>query len=144
MARRKSGKNIILVGASSVGPAIHLSLCKMIDRHEFSGVKAWVNLGGILQGSPLIDHYQEWPQRWLFNAVIWYQGWDKEKILSMSVKQSRDRFWRKRKTAASMPSTQTDFGTRDTMGAAFRKETIKSETAWKLVRLKQTRVSASY
>ncbi len=94
MARSKSGKNIILVGASSAGPAIHLSLGEMIDKHEINGVKAWVNLGGILQGSPLIDHYQKWPQRWLFNLVIWYQGWDKEKILSMSVKQSRDRFER--------------------------------------------------
>lgn len=94
MARSKSGKNIILVGASSAGPAIHLCLGEMLDRHGFNGVKAWVNLGGILQGSPLIDHYQEWPQRWLFNTAIWYQGWDKKKILSMSVKQSRDRFVR--------------------------------------------------
>jgi hypothetical protein len=91
-ARSKSGKNIILVGASSAGPAIHLSLGERIDEHEYKGVKAWVNLGGILQGSPLIDYYQEWPQRWLFNTVIWYQGWNKDKMLSMSVKQSRDRF----------------------------------------------------
>jgi hypothetical protein len=94
MVRSKSGKSIVLVGASSAGPAIHLSLSEMINRHEFNGVKAWVNLGGILQGSPLIDHYQEWPQRWLFNTVIWYKGWNKEKILSMSVKQNRDRYKR--------------------------------------------------
>jgi len=94
IVRNKSGKNIILVGASSAGPAIYLSLGEMMDKHEVKGVKAWVNLGGILQGSPLIDHYQEWPQRWLFNTVIWYQGWDKEKMLSMSVKQSRSRFER--------------------------------------------------
>ncbi|CAB1057355.1 hypothetical protein D1BOALGB6SA_2094 [Olavius sp. associated proteobacterium Delta 1] len=94
MVRSKSEKSIILVGASSAGPAIHLSLGEMINRHESKGVKAWVNLGGILQGSPLIDHYQKWPQRWLFNTVVWYQGWNKDKMLSMSAKQSRDRFER--------------------------------------------------
>jgi hypothetical protein len=94
--RGQSGINIIIVGASSAGPAIYLSLAEKLKKYQQSNIKAWVNLGGILRGSPLIDYYQKWPQSWLFNIAVWYKGWDKEKILSMSAKTSRDRFERLR------------------------------------------------
>lgn len=58
----ETGKDIIIVGASSAGPAIHLSLAGNLKQHLKTKIKAWVNLGGILRGSPLIDHYQKWPQ----------------------------------------------------------------------------------
>lgn len=89
-----SGKKIILVGASSAGPAIHLTLNNRFANKEKNNIKAWLNIGGILQGSPVIDHYQTWPRRWFFNLVVWYKGWDKEAILSMSTNQSRKRFAR--------------------------------------------------
>ncbi len=89
-----SGKKIIIAGASSAGPAIHLSLAEQKKRSQQNNIKAWINLGGILKGSPLIDHYQTWPKRWLFNSAAWYMGWDKEKILSMSAETSRLRFAR--------------------------------------------------
>jgi hypothetical protein len=47
-----------------------------------------------LQGSPLIDSYQTWPRRWLFNAAVWYRGWSRAAILSMSAQASRPRFAR--------------------------------------------------
>lgn len=53
-----------------------------------------MNLGGILKGSPLIDYYQLWPQSWFFNVAVWFKGWDKGSILSMSSRRSRDRFER--------------------------------------------------
>lgn len=95
IARHKlSGKKIILAGASSAGPVIHLALAELLDKNEASSVKAWLNLGGILQGSPLIDYLEGTPQRWLFNLVVWFKGWDKEAILSMSANRSRKRFAR--------------------------------------------------
>lgn len=92
--RGQSGKKIIIVGASSAGPAIHLSLGEQLSKEQLQSVAAWVNIGGILQGSPLVDYFQKWPQRWLFNIVLWYEGWDKDKLISMSVKASRKRFSR--------------------------------------------------
>jgi len=92
----QSGINIIIVGASSAGPAIYLSLAEKLKKYQQTNIRAWVNLGGILRGSPLIDYYQKWPQSWFFDIAVWYKGWDKEKILSMSAKTSRDRFERLR------------------------------------------------
>lgn len=90
----RSGKKIILAGASSAGPVIHLTLGERLDRRERGAVKAWINLGGILQGSPLIDYLQERPQVWLFELVAWLKDWNKEAILSMATNPSRNRFSR--------------------------------------------------
>jgi hypothetical protein len=87
----QSGKKIVLVGASSAGPAIHLALSNRVAAKAHNPVKVWLNVGGILQGSPIIDHYQSWHRRWFFNLVLWYEGWDKEAVLSMSTKLCRRR-----------------------------------------------------
>lgn len=86
------GKNIVIVGASSAGPAIYLTLAEKLTKAQQSTIKAWLNLGGILRGSPLIDYYQRFPQNLLFNTAVGVKGWDKEKIMSMSTKVSRARF----------------------------------------------------
>ncbi|MGH7962120.1 MAG: hypothetical protein ACRERD_09900, partial [Candidatus Binatia bacterium] len=90
----RSGKKILLAGASSAGPAIHLALGELLDIKELGSIKAWLNLGGILQGSPLIDYLEGRPQRWLFNLIVWFKGWDKEAVLSMGTNPSRKRFSR--------------------------------------------------
>ena len=43
-----------MVGASAADAAIHYTLDKLLDEHELEHVIAWINLGGILQGSPLL------------------------------------------------------------------------------------------
>lgn len=90
--RSQAGKKLIIAGASSAGPAIHLALSDLLGEKELRSVKAWLNLGGILQGSPLIDYLQLRPQRWLFNLVAWFKGWDRDSIMSMATTQSRKRF----------------------------------------------------
>ncbi|MGR5147325.1 hypothetical protein ACQKP8_12365 [Photobacterium alginatilyticum] len=92
----RAEKGIILAGASSAGPAIHLALAELLSEKERGAVKAWLNIGGILQGSPLIDYYQQWPHSWFFNLAVWDQGWDKDAILSMGTSLSRTRFSRLR------------------------------------------------
>lgn len=90
----RSGERILLAGASSAGPAIHLALAELTSPETRRAVSAWLNLGGILQGSPLVDFMQELPQRWLFQAVAWYNGWSTDAIDSMSARQGRRRFER--------------------------------------------------
>ncbi len=87
-----SGKSLILVGPSSAGPAIHYALGKLIPNDQKGSIKAWVNLGGILQGSPLIEYLQVWPRSWLLGGVIWFKGWKKHDVMSMSTTVSRERF----------------------------------------------------
>jgi len=94
VGRGRSGKQILIAGASSAGPAIHLALGELLGKKELSSIKAWLNLGGILQGSPLVDHLQSRPQRWLFNLVVWFKNWNKDSILSMGTGPSRSRFQR--------------------------------------------------
>lgn len=90
----RSGKKIILVGSSAAGPAIQLVLGERLGKKELSSIKAWLNLGGILQGSPLVDYSEKRPQRWWFDLVVWYKGWDKKAIRSMGTAASRRRFSR--------------------------------------------------
>lgn len=88
-----SGKKIIVVGASSAGPAIHLALHE-ISRQGLPAPATWINLGGILQGSPLIEYIQQPPRSLIFNAVLWFKGWKKPAVASMGATRSRDRFAR--------------------------------------------------
>jgi hypothetical protein len=88
------GKSIVLVGASSAGPSIYLALAENRQNPSFGHVKGWLNIGGILYGSPVIDYYQVWPRRWFFNVAVWSQGWDRDRILSLSTVESRKRMAR--------------------------------------------------
>ena len=90
---RHSGndKKIVIVGASAAGPSIHYTLGKLLDHDELESVVAWINLGGILHGSPLVDYFQEWPQKIALNLAIAWLGWDHEEIMTMSASRSRER-----------------------------------------------------
>ena len=90
----RSGKKIIIGGASSAGPAIHLSLGEQLNKEQLRSVKAWINLGGILQGSPLIEYLHEWPRSWLLKIYMWWRGWHHDQLMSMAVEPSRKRFER--------------------------------------------------
>ncbi len=87
----ETGKKISIIGASAAGPAIHYTLGKLLDHDQLVDVVAWVNLGGILQGSPLVDYFQEWPQKMVLNIALALYGWDNQEIMSMSAVQSRER-----------------------------------------------------
>jgi hypothetical protein len=87
-----TGRQIIVVSASSGGPAAAQALGELLSATQSEPVKAWVNIGGILQGSPVADHYLRWPRSWLMRAVLLFKGWNMESVHSMSVEQSRLRF----------------------------------------------------
>jgi hypothetical protein len=91
LERSSDGRKLIVVGASAAGPAIHYTLGKLLSHEQQRSVVAWVNLGGILQGSPLIDHFQKWPQKLLLNMVVTLRGWNNDEIMTMSAARSRER-----------------------------------------------------
>lgn len=94
--RSRSGKEILLVGTSAAGPVIHLTLGELLDQPQRHAIKAWINIAGILQGSPLVDYFEDLPQRWVFNMVFWYKNWEQDAIRSMGTGPSRRRFARLR------------------------------------------------
>ncbi len=91
MRHSGSAKKIIIVGSSAAGPSIHYTLGKLPNHGELESVVAWVNLGGILQGSPLVDYFQKWPQKIALNLAMAWLGWDEEEIVTLSASQSRER-----------------------------------------------------
>jgi hypothetical protein len=92
--RTRSGKKILIAGTSAAGPVIHLALGELLDARELRSIKAWLNLGGILHGTPLVDYFEEQPRRLLLDAYAWVKGWDTEAVMSMATAPSRKRFSR--------------------------------------------------
>jgi hypothetical protein len=68
-----------------------LALTEHLDNRFTDNIIAWVNLGGIINGSALIDHYLEWPQRSILHFVALFQGWDIENLKSMSRSETKRR-----------------------------------------------------
>jgi hypothetical protein len=93
---RRSGKKILIAGTSSAGPAIHLALAELLPEKEKRSIKAWLNLAGILHGTPLVDYFLGQPQRLLFDFYAWVKGWDAQAVLTMGTAPSRTRFSRLR------------------------------------------------
>jgi hypothetical protein len=89
------GTRIILAGASSAGPAIHLALAELLGPAELARVEAWLNLAGILQGTPLIEWLRTPPRSWFTSPIAAWKGWT-EALSSMSMARSRERFARLR------------------------------------------------
>jgi hypothetical protein len=92
----RSGKKIVLVGASSSGPSIAMALGERLSASEGQAVKAWVNVGGILRGSQRADDALLWPQRWINRFICLCKGWDYDVIASYTTRVSRQRFDRLR------------------------------------------------
>ena len=86
---RLSEEQIVIAGPSSAGPAIHTALSRV---GPGSGVLAWLNLGGTLHGVPLLDWVQKFPQRVVFDTVVWAQDWRRESFESLTNRVLRERF----------------------------------------------------
>lgn len=90
--REHGSRAILVVSASSGGPATALAMGKLLSHAESAHVRAWLNIGGILRGSPVADHYLAWPRSWLTRIILAVKGWDIASIRSMSLAAGRSRF----------------------------------------------------
>ncbi len=82
-------EQILIAGPSSAGPAIGTALSRL---GTGSGVRAWLNLGGTLQGVPLFDWFQKFPQSLVFDLIVWVQDWRHESFESLTNRVLRERF----------------------------------------------------
>ena len=86
---RHRHKQFIIVSASSAGPAVALALN---DKGDHFPVVAWLNIGGVLRGAPVIDHLLPWTKSWLLKLACLFEGWNYSDLKSLSVNESKLRF----------------------------------------------------
>ncbi len=87
-----SGKRLIIVSASKSGPEVAMALSSLERSHQPHQVKAWINIGGILQGSALADSAAKWPQHVFVRLIFWWKGWNFAGIESIATQESQTRF----------------------------------------------------
>ncbi len=78
------GRDIILVSVSKGGPEAAFALGHLLAPSETCAVKAWINVGGLLRGTPLAESAFQWPRSWLARAYFFYKGWSFKGIASLT------------------------------------------------------------
>jgi hypothetical protein len=86
------GRRLILVSTSKAGPETQLALDRLERAGKAGDVAAWVNIGGLLNGTPLADHWDTWPRSWLAALGFAFMGRGTESIGSMTTGARRPRF----------------------------------------------------
>jgi hypothetical protein len=87
----KSNARLILISASKGGPETALALGKMLEPKETKSVKAWLSVGGLIEGTFLADHVSTWPKSWLARIILRYSGIDPRSLPGMTTIASRRR-----------------------------------------------------
>ena len=86
------GRRLVLVSTSKAGPETLIALDRLHRAGNAGHVAAWVNIGGLLNGTPIADHWDAWPRRWLAAFGFAFMGHGTESIGSMTTGVRRARF----------------------------------------------------
>jgi hypothetical protein len=87
------GRCLILVSASKSGAEVAPALGDLLSPAETSPVRSWINIGGVLRGTPLADRALAAPRRWLVGLALHGRC---EGLASMTESVGRSRFARLR------------------------------------------------
>jgi hypothetical protein len=85
------GRRLILVSTSKGGPETHLALDRLRQEGRAGQVAAWVNIGGLLHGTAIADHWDTWPRSWLAAIGLALGGHHARAIPTMTTAASRVR-----------------------------------------------------
>ncbi len=69
-----AGRRIVVVSASKAGAEVARALRSLTRTRRVGGVSAWINIGGVLRGTPLADAALRRPKRWLVGALLALRG----------------------------------------------------------------------
>jgi hypothetical protein len=86
------GRPLVVVSTSKAGPETHLALDQLGRSARAGHVAAWVNIGGLLNGTARADYWMEWPQRWVAAVAFAFLGRGTHAIPSMTTVPRRARF----------------------------------------------------
>ena len=92
----RSARRIIVASASTAGPSVQVALAELVTAGDRAAIAGWLNIGGLLQGSPIVEHLVEWPQRPFFELGLLWTGWERDAILELGTTRGRQRFARLR------------------------------------------------
>jgi hypothetical protein len=87
----EGSKQVILVSASSGGPAVVQAL-RVAEVALHPQLLGWLNICGVIHGSPVIDHFTSWPGSWLLRIVSLFEGWKHQDLLSLSHERGQERY----------------------------------------------------
>lgn len=85
-------KKIIIVSASKGGLETGIALGKVLKVEETKSIKAWINVGGILRGSPIADNYLKAPKKWFAKFMLWTKGKKMDIVEDMSYEKRKISF----------------------------------------------------
>jgi catechol 2,3-dioxygenase-like lactoylglutathione lyase family enzyme len=86
------GRRLVLISTSKAGPETQLALDRLEREGKAAHVAAWVNIGGLLNGTAVADHWAAWPRSWLAAFAFAFMGHDTNAIPSMQMAPRRARF----------------------------------------------------
>jgi hypothetical protein len=89
--RGREDDRIMLVSASKAGPEVALALGRLLEPEEVRSIAAWINIGGLLAGTPLADQAMKGPRRWLSRFIVWWMDMGLETVRSLRTSESRRR-----------------------------------------------------
>jgi hypothetical protein len=88
----KYHSKIIVVSASKGGLETAVALGKILKPEETKSIKAWVSVGGILNGSPVADTYLCWPKCWIAEIGLLTVGQKISLVQDLSYKKRAAEF----------------------------------------------------
>ncbi len=88
----QADKKIILVSVSKASAEVALAIGQLLDAEQAQGIAAWINIGGLLRGTPVADSVMRWPKQWLAKAYFLFKGWDFASVGSMTTQRSMVRW----------------------------------------------------
>ena len=92
----REGERVILASASSGGVVTLLALAEHVGPEARGGIAGWLNVGGILRGSPLVEHLFSGVRRPFAEMALAWKGWDRGAVMSIGAGEGRARFERLR------------------------------------------------
>lgn len=85
-------KPVIIVSGSKGSPEVAMVLGQLMSAEQTAPVRAWLNICGALQGSPLANTWTAWPVAWATNLLFQLRGYGGlEGISSLRIERSRER-----------------------------------------------------
>jgi hypothetical protein len=88
----EDGKPIIIISGSKGSPEVALALGQLLAPEQIKPVRAWINICGALEGSPLADIWTSWPSNWLSWPMFQLRGYGNlEGLKSMRTLRSQAR-----------------------------------------------------
>lgn len=92
-----AGRTLILLSASKGGAEVAEALGNLLAPEAARAVRAWVNVGGLLRGTPLADLATTWPMSWLAAGYFaWRDQPPGESVASLRTDRSAARLARQR------------------------------------------------